>query len=96
MVTPSASVFTRVPRALLVQTGSLRKTVLDQTCGERKYCRQPGTRQGPTWEAMLGRQKNAEVAGPGPVGFAHSICHGLQVKTFVILTNTLIDELPPT
>lgn len=96
MVTPSASVFTRVPRALLVQTGSLRKTVLDQTCGERKYCRQPGTRQGPTWEAMLGRQKNAEVARPGPVGFAHRICQGLQVKTFVILTNTLIDELPPT
>lgn len=56
-----------------------------------------GTRQGPTWEAMLGREKNAEVDGPGPVGFTHRICQGLQVKTFfTLLTNTLIDELPPT
>lgn len=92
MVTLSATVFTRVPRALLVQTGSPRKT-----CGEREYCRQPGTRQGPTWEAMLGREKNAEVDGPGPVGFTHGICQGLQVKTFfTLLINTLIDELPPT
>lgn len=91
MVTLSAIVFARVPRALLVQTGSL-----NQTCGEREYCRQPGTRQGPTWEAMLGRGKNAEVDRPGPVGFAHRIWQGLQVKTFFIITNTLIDELPTT
>lgn len=60
MVTLSAIVFARVPRALLVQTGSL-----NQTCGEREYCRQPGTRQGPTWEAMLGRGRMQRWTGLG-------------------------------
>lgn len=42
---------------------------------------------------MLGREKDAEVDQPGPVCFTHGICQGLQVT---LLTNTLIDESPPT